>query len=49
LVGTNAEDIVATAMELFDNSSAYERMARAGNPFGDGRAADRIAEILRLN
>jgi len=42
VVGTQAEAILAAAEELLSNPAAYERMARAANPYGDGRAAWRI-------
>ncbi|HEC14804.1 MAG TPA: UDP-N-acetylglucosamine 2-epimerase (non-hydrolyzing), partial [Rhodospirillales bacterium] len=41
---------VARALRLFDEPGAYATMSRAHNPYGDGRAADRIVkEILREN
>lgn len=46
LVGTNAERIVAEAERLLDEPEAYAAMARAHNPFGDGRSAGRIVELL---
>lgn len=46
LVGTSAETIVTEISTLLDNTAAYEAMARAHNPFGDGRAARRIVELL---
>jgi UDP-N-acetylglucosamine 2-epimerase len=46
LVGTDADRIVSEASRLLDDASAYDSMARAVNPFGDGRAATRVAEIL---
>lgn len=46
LVGTDRERIVAEAGRLLDDESAYLRMARAVNPYGDGRAAERIAGAL---
>lgn len=33
-------------MELLDNPSLYEKMSKAVNPYGDGRAAERIVKIL---
>lgn len=45
-VGTATADIVAAASELLSDSSAYERMARAANPYGDGRASERIVAAL---
>lgn len=46
LVGTCADAIVAGVNALLDDPKAYAAMARAHNPFGDGRAAERIAAIL---
>ncbi|MFA7603448.1 MAG: UDP-N-acetylglucosamine 2-epimerase (non-hydrolyzing) [Novosphingobium sp.] len=46
LVGTDAGRIVTEISTLLDDKAAYEAMARAHNPFGDGHAARRIAEIL---
>jgi UDP-N-acetylglucosamine 2-epimerase (non-hydrolysing) len=46
LVGTCAETIVTEISTLLDDKAAYEAMARAHNPFGDGQAARRIVEIL---
>ncbi len=42
LVGTDETALVAAATELLDDPAAYEAMARAANPFGDGHAAERI-------
>ena len=46
LVGTDADRIVAEAERLLDDETAYAAMARAHNPFGDGRSAARIADLL---
>jgi len=46
LVGTNPTQIVNAAKELLSDSTAYEKMATAINPFGDGRAAERILQIV---
>lgn len=46
LVGADAESIVAQATRLLDDRGAYEAMARAHNPYGDGTASDQIARIL---
>lgn len=46
LVGTDQTRIVAAAAELLDDPVAYQKMAKASNPFGDGRAAERITEII---
>jgi len=46
LVGTDEDRIVSEVSMLLDDSEAYAAMARAHNPFGDGHAAARIAEII---
>ena len=47
LVGTDAARIVTEIFTLLDDKAAYENMARAHNPFGDGQTARRIVELLR--
>ncbi|MEH2109631.1 non-hydrolyzing UDP-N-acetylglucosamine 2-epimerase [Nostoc sp.] len=47
LVGTTSENIFAAAAELLSDSDAYEAMANAINPFGDGHAAERILQIVQ--
>ena len=46
LVGTETDRIVAETERLLDDPAAYEAMARAHNPFGDGKATERIVEVL---
>lgn len=46
LVGAQAERIVAETTRLLDSSAAYQAMARAHNPYGDGTASRKIAELL---
>ncbi len=46
LVGTDRQMIVDTAFDLLDNRTRYERMSQVKNPFGDGRAAERIVQAL---
>nr|WP_086493823.1 UDP-N-acetylglucosamine 2-epimerase (non-hydrolyzing) [Novosphingobium panipatense] len=46
LVGTSAERIVTEISTLLDDREAYEAMARAHNPFGDGQTSRRIVELL---
>jgi UDP-N-acetylglucosamine 2-epimerase (non-hydrolysing) len=46
LVGTNSDTIFTAAAELLSNSEAYNAMAMAINPFGDGLAASRILKIV---
>lgn len=47
LVGPNYERIVAEAQQLLDDEAAYAAMARGISPYGDGRGAERIVEVLR--
>ncbi len=46
LVGTDPERIVTETRRLLDDPAAHLAMARAANPFGDGRAAERIVAAL---
>ena len=46
LVGTNEETIYRSFTELLDDPEAYAKMAHAANPYGDGHACERIADIL---
>jgi len=46
LVGTDEERIVAEATRLLDDPAEYSGMTRVHNPYGDGQASARIAEIL---
>jgi UDP-N-acetylglucosamine 2-epimerase (non-hydrolysing) len=46
LVGTDPARIVQTTLHLLDDADAYAAMARAHNPYGDGRSAPRIAQII---
>jgi UDP-N-acetylglucosamine 2-epimerase (non-hydrolysing) len=46
LIGTKAERIIEETERLLNNSAAYEQMANAVNPYGDGRAAERICQKL---
>jgi UDP-N-acetylglucosamine 2-epimerase (non-hydrolysing) len=46
LVGTNEERIFAGMTALLDDPSAYSRMSRIANPYGDGQASFRIAQQL---
>ncbi|MDE5685670.1 MAG: UDP-N-acetylglucosamine 2-epimerase (non-hydrolyzing), partial [Paramuribaculum sp.] len=46
LVGTDEEVIYQHFSELLDNPEAYAEMAHAANPYGDGHACERIADIL---
>lgn len=46
LVGTDEEMIYSTFKELLEDPAAYEKMNKACNPYGDGHACERIADIL---
>lgn len=46
LVGTDYDKIVNEVSTLLDDSKAYEKMSKAVNPYGDGRACHRIADII---
>ncbi len=46
LVGTDAHGIVHAVSHLLDDDAAYRAMAQAHNPYGDGAAATRIADIV---
>ena len=46
LVGTNEEKIYRNFKELLENKEAYNKMSQACNPYGDGNACKRIADIL---
>jgi UDP-N-acetylglucosamine 2-epimerase len=46
LVGTNEEVIYNNFKELLENQDSYNSMAHASNPYGDGFACKRIADIL---
>jgi len=47
LVGTNHDLIVSEVSTLLDDSVAYEKMSKAVNPYGDGKACNRIVRALR--
>lgn len=47
LVGTNKELIVKEALELIDNKKAYLSMSKAHNPYGDGKASERIVNFIK--
>jgi UDP-N-acetylglucosamine 2-epimerase (non-hydrolysing) len=47
LIGTHRERIVSESLRLLDDEAHYRSMSRAHNPYGDGKANERIVEILR--
>jgi UDP-N-acetylglucosamine 2-epimerase (non-hydrolysing) len=46
LVGSDTQMITAAALKLLDNRVAYEEMSEAHNPYGDGKAAQRIINFI---
>ena len=46
LVGTEEEVIYKNFKELLENQAVYNAMSKANNPYGDGNASKRIADIL---
>ncbi len=46
LVGTNHDLIVSEVSTLLDDAAAYEKMSKAVNPYGDGKACNRIVRAL---
>ena len=46
LVGTDEDSIYQSFTELLDNPAAYQKMSKASNPYGDGHACERIADVL---
>ena len=49
LVGTDVDTVVANLHELLTNEKAYETMSFAHNPYGDGKACERILNVLAQN
>jgi len=46
LAGTDRQNIITLANKLLDNNDEYNKMARAVNPYGDGKASERIVKAL---
>lgn len=46
LIGTSKEAVTANVLELLDDPAAYARMARVADPFGDGKASERIVAAV---
>ncbi len=46
MAGTDEKTIFALANELLTNAESYNQMAKASNPYGDGKASARIADII---
>ena len=47
LVGTNTKAIIDEAQKLLDNNTEYEKMSKAHNPYGDGKACERIVQFIK--
>lgn len=46
LAGVSRDGIVSLASELLENRAAYEKMAKAANPYGDGHTSERIVQLI---
>lgn len=46
LIGTNENDIVREVENLLVNKTEYEKMSKANNPYGDGHASEKIANVI---
>lgn len=46
LVGTDYDKIVGEVSTLLDDATAYKQMSHSVNPYGDGQACRRIADVL---
>lgn len=49
LVGTDKDIISREAQQLLDNKGTYDKMSKSINPYGDGKAAGRIVDVLTKN
>jgi UDP-N-acetylglucosamine 2-epimerase (non-hydrolysing) len=49
LVGTGSRRVLEAAEQLLHDEAAYRAMAHAENPYGDGRASDRVVDALRFH
>jgi len=47
LAGADKENICKYVLQLLDDQSFYQNMSRSINPYGDGKASWRIAELLK--
>jgi UDP-N-acetylglucosamine 2-epimerase (non-hydrolysing) len=46
LVGTNEQHVYERAKRLLTDENEYKRMSNAGNPYGDGKASERIVQAI---
>lgn len=49
LVGTNKEKIISEASRLLKDTEAYQQMSKTHNPYGDGKACERIVKFIEEN
>ena len=49
IAGVDKDEIYSIVKELLDNEDEYNKMAKANNPYGDGRASQRIVEHILEN
>lgn len=49
LVGTNKEKIICEASRLLNDENAYQQMSKTHNPYGDGKASERIVKFIEEN
>jgi UDP-N-acetylglucosamine 2-epimerase (non-hydrolysing) len=47
LVGTNTEKIIEEAQKLLDNKIEYKKMSKSHNPYGDGKACEKIIKFIK--
>jgi len=47
LVGTDPKKIIQEAQKLLDNLEEYQKMSQAHNPYGDGKACEKIIQFLK--
>ena len=47
LVGTNKDRIIKKVSDLIQNKALFTKMSKAHNPYGDGKACDRLVEVLK--
>lgn len=47
LVGTNTGKIISSTVRLLEDVEHYQKMSLAHNPYGDGRASERIISVLK--
>jgi len=47
LVGTDTQKIIYEAQILLDDTISYKKMSKAHNPYGDGKASDRIVDFIK--